>query len=413
MKLSPRSLAARVLTLTAVVALFVAITAAAAQATVSYPSDSSKPNIVNLLAGFNQLWKPSGSGNEHGEVKNAEVLAHNDELAVWINNHATSAQQLKALQDANYTSYQLPYDGLGQTLGPIYLKGLKTGALPLTNALLSNITGYVGTEEAKNTYSYPRPYLRSDTSSSDPDCNVATWNGSSLQANREGKPYAEADGNLKIVRLPNETDNTGTFVATGTSISAGYSSYCGSGSFPSGHTTAAYLGGVTLATLLPELAPGILARTSEQSNDRIVLGVHYPLDIIGGRMDGEDGVAARWSDAQYRKEILIPARQELTSYLEKECGGTLAECAAKQKPYEDNPYGGAEIPGGSAQIVNSETSAVSVYTERLTYNFPKSGPTGLAPAVPANAANLLITTFPNLTPAQRTSVLAQTEVESG
>ena len=121
----------------------------------------------------------------------------------------------------------------------------------------------------------------------------------------------------------------------------------------------------------------------------------------------------RWSDAQYRHDVLLPAREELVKYLEKECGGTLAECIARQTPYEDNPYGGAAIPGGSAQIVNSEQSALSVYTERLTYTFPKSGTAGLPPSVPAKAANLLITAYPTLTPAQRTEVLAQTEIESG
>jgi membrane-associated phospholipid phosphatase len=396
------------------IALFlIGVIAPAAEANNSYPSDSNKPNLTTLLEGMNQLWESPASNNFHGTVKNAAVLAHNDELAVWINNHATAAQQLKALQDANYTTYQVASDGLGATLGPIYLQGLKSGALPLTNALLGNITGYVGTDEAKNHYSFPRPYLRSDTSSADSACNVSAYNASPLRSNREGKTYAEDDGNLKIDRLPDEVDNTGKYVATGTSIGAGYSGFCGSGSFPSGHATAAYLGDVTLATLLPELAPAILARASEQGNNRIVLGVHYPLDIVGGRMDGEVGVAARWSDVQYRHDVLVPAREELVKYLEKECGGAVAECIAQQTPYEDNPYNGAAIPGGTAQIVDSEQSALSVYTERLTYSFPKSGTTGLPPSVPTNAANLLITTFPTLTPAQRTEVLAQTEIESG
>jgi hypothetical protein len=413
MKFPARLLAVPTLAFLAVTVLSIAVFANTAAAATTYPSNSSKPNLVTLLSGMESLWQSNGSNNLQGTVKNAEVLAHNDELAVWINNHATTAQQFKALQDANYTTYQVASDGLGATLGPIYLHGLQTGALPLTNELLSSITGYVSTEEAKTHYSYPRPYLRSDTSSTDNSCAVGTYNAASLRANREGKSYAEADGNLKIERLANQTDNTGKYASAGTSLGAGYSSFCGSGSFPSGHTTAAYLGDITLATLLPELAPSILARASEQGNNRIVLGVHYPLDIIGGRMDGEVGVAARWSDPLYRRNVIEPAREELTRYLEKECGGTLAECIAHQTPYEDNPYNGAAIPGGTSQTVTNESSAVSVYAERLTYNFPKSGTTGLAASVPANAANLLLTTYPTLTAAQRTEVLAQTEIESG
>jgi hypothetical protein len=78
-----------------------------------------------------------------------------------------------------------------------------------------------------------------------------------------------------------------------------------------------------------------------------------------------------------------------------------------------NPYAGKKMPGGTAQIVTNRKSATAVYTERLTYGFPKSGVTGLAASVPDGASNLLLTTFPKLTDAQRTSILAQTEISSG
>lgn len=143
-------------------ALFVGLTATAAQATVTYPSDSSKPNITSLLSGMSSLWQPSGKTDEHGTVLNAEVLAHNDEIATWINNHATTAQQFRALQDAKRDRQH---------------------------------------------------------------------------------------GQVRRLHLAER----------------GYSSYCGSGSFPSGHTTAAYLSGVTWATLLPELAPSVLARAVDDS----------------------------------------------------------------------------------------------------------------------------------------------------
>jgi PAP2 superfamily protein len=197
-------------------------------------------------------------------------------------------------------------------------------------------------------------------------------------------------------------------------LSAGYGTtgLCTGGSFPSGHTTTAYEAGVTLATLLPQLAPEILARASEAGNDRIVLGVHYPLDIMGGRIDGEAALAAQWSDATFRAKILQPARTELVKYLQSKCGGTLLACMAREKPYTDNPYGGKSLPGGRPQIVTNRSSALSVYTQRLTYGFAATG-SKLAPSVPSGAGNLLLTTFPTLTAAQRTSVLAQTEIRSG
>ena len=55
-------------------------------------------------------------------------------------------------------------------------------------------------------------------------------------------------------------------------------------SFPSGHTTKTYNRGLGLATLLPELGPELVARAAEGGNNRVVLGVHYPMDVIGGRI---------------------------------------------------------------------------------------------------------------------------------
>ncbi len=56
---------------------------------------------------------------------------------------------------------------------------------------------------------------------------------------------------------------------------------------------------------------------------------------------------------------------------------------------------------------------MKVYTERMTYGFTATRSTTLAAAVPAGAASLLLTAFPDLTDAQRTAILAQTQSASG
>ncbi|WP_345994186.1 phosphatase PAP2 family protein, partial [Leucobacter chromiiresistens] len=63
----------------------------------------------------------------------------------------------------------------------------------------------------------------------------------------------------------------------------------------SGHTTYAYGIGIGLAMVLPELGPEILTRSSEGGNTRIVLGVHYPLDVMGGRIEGHLGTVRLYS----------------------------------------------------------------------------------------------------------------------
>ncbi|BDZ50129.1 hypothetical protein GCM10025867_23700 [Frondihabitans sucicola] len=240
-------------------------------------------------------------------------------------------------------------------------------------------------------------------------------NASSLLGDRVNRSYTDRRGNLKIVRVADTVDTTHQYSSSDVALSPGYTTtgICTGGSYPSGHTTTAYQAGITLATLLPELAPEILTRASEAGNNRIVLGVHYPLDIVGGRIDGEAALAARWSDPAYVKGVLEPARKELVSYLEKQTHTTLARAIAHETPYRDDPYGGRAIPGGTAQIVHDRRSAVNVYTERLTYGFPTTGKTHLAASVPKGAENLLLSTFPTLNAAQRTAVLAQTEIASG
>lgn len=408
------------------------LSATAATAATTYPSDSTAPDLIPLLTGYNQFWTSTGKNDLHGTVEDGPTLAANDKLAVWINNHATTAQKFRALQDSEYqnatgTAYDQSMtiaDALGSKLAAIYIKGRNSGALPLTSALINSSNGtsgaYVGTSAAKANFSYPRPFVPTDSTSTPvagdaAGCSPTVVNASSLLTNRVGHSYADAAGNLKIRRVADAVDSSHRFSSSDVALSPSYSTtgICTGGSFPSGHTTTAYQAGITLATLLPQLAPEILTRASEAGNNRIVLGVHYPLDIIGGRIDGEAALAARWSDKAYVDGVLTPARKELTSYLSKQCGASLAKCIASEKTYTNNPYAGKKLPGGTAQVVTDRKSAVKVYTSRLTYGIPKVGTSGLKASVPTGAGNLLQTAFPTLTAAQRTSVLAQTEISSG
>lgn len=402
----------------------------AAQAA-GYPSDKAKPNLSAALVGYSSLWNSSGKNDLHGKVKNTTVLRWNDRVVSWVNQHATAQQQFRALQDAQYlasngSGYDQSLtiaDGLGERLGALYLRGRITGKLPLTTKLLNNSTGtvgnYVSTGKPKAKFSYPRPFLSTDPKAArvpgdSSACRPSKVNASSLAKLRKGQAWADAKGNLTITRVPATVDTTKRYTDRTVKLNAGYgsSSLCRSGSFPSGHTTDAYSSGIMLATMLPELAPSILARTSEAANNRMVLGVHYPLDVVGGRISGQAAVTKRWADKKFRNAKILPARKELVKYLESACGAKLAVCAASDKPYRNDPYAGGTVPGGTSQAVTSRSSALAVYTERLNYGFKPSGSARKA-SVPSKAEYLLLTSFPTLSKAQRRSVLAQTEVRSG
>ncbi|BDZ50130.1 hypothetical protein GCM10025867_23710 [Frondihabitans sucicola] len=134
-----RRTAIRNVAITAFAASFLVATPLAANAaTTAYPSDTTAPDLVPLLSGYDQYWTSDGVNDLHGKVLNAKTLSLNDKLAVWINNSATSSQKFRALQDSEYqTADGTAYDqsvtiagALGSKLSAIYVAGRNSGALP-------------------------------------------------------------------------------------------------------------------------------------------------------------------------------------------------------------------------------------------------------------------------------------------
>lgn len=311
--------------------------------------------FYNLLNGVDDL--DSGILGANTKVPNGTALtAENDRIAVRINNAATQKEVDRAEVDATNSSTVTMADGLGSRLGQIYRDALDGGRLPKTSALFSRVTKNLDkVEAAKNHYSYLRPYVRLGF------------------VGDGGDIYESQDGS--------------------------YGSLTTSGSYPSGHTYGGYEAGTILATLLPELAPSILARTSEYGNNRIVLGFHYPLDVMGGRISAQATVAHRWADPDFEK-LLTQAHTEMENVLLAQCekegyGDTLAAC-------EGDSYAGL-----------STAQHVDLYTRRLTYGFSQVGKSGQTLKTPSDAAALLITAFPGLTTEQRTQILEQTATDSG
>ncbi|WP_410170065.1 glycoside hydrolase domain-containing protein [Actinacidiphila bryophytorum] len=322
----------------------------------SWPATGDGTGYFNdLLSGIDDLGTGILGPNSKVPYGTAPT-AENDRIAVGINNAATQKEVDRAEVDATHSATVTMADGLGSRLGQIYADALNSGQLPKTNALFGRVTQSLDTHDAaKDHFGYLRPYVRLGF------------------VGDGGDIYESQDGS--------------------------YGSLTTSGSYPSGHTYGGYEAGTILATLLPELAPSILARTSEYGNNRIVLGFHYPLDVMGGRITGQATVAHRWADPDFAG-LLMQAHTEIENVLLQQCrkdgyGDTLAACAG-------DPYAGLD----TAQDVD-------LYTQRLTYGFSQVGPSGKDLTAPSDAAALLITAFPDLTAEQRTQVIEQTATDSG
>jgi membrane-associated phospholipid phosphatase len=186
-------------------------------------------------------------------------------------------------------------------------------------------------------------------------------------------------------------------------------------SFPSGHTTYGYTGSLLLAVLVPERYPQMIARAAEYGNDRILMGAHYAMDVMGGRTLALYDLAHLFAnDPAYLGQsfegapaikdfqaAVRAARADITTALQTACGNTIAVCASEDIGRLSNP-----------------AADEAFYAVTQTYNLPvvyaKNANTHedvdkLAP----EAGYLLTIAFPSLTLEQADRILTETEGPGG
>ncbi|MEN7530725.1 phosphatase PAP2 family protein [Cupriavidus sp. DL-D2] len=173
------------------------------------------------------------------------------------------------------------------------------------------------------------------------------------------------------------------------------------GGFVSGHTAEALRNAVVMAYLVPERFQEMLTRGMELGENRILAGMHSPLDVIGGRMLGIASAAAN---------LYIPANAAL-----KASAYTQAHTALMAAT--------GTTPATFRTFAQSGTAANDRFTDyatnkanfnrRMTFGFPQIGSATLEPVVPKGAEVMLETRFPYLSADQRRVVLKTTEIASG
>jgi autotransporter-associated beta strand protein len=142
---------------------------------------------------------------------------------------------------------------------------------------------------------------------------------------------------------------------------------------------------------------------------RNIIGVHYPTDIIGGR------IVAYYAMAQALANNPLFVTGDYQAVLQS-TAATLRGAIAGGVPA---PYAtcasnvAACIANGTFPTAAQFTAANRAYAALTNYELPAIGPTDAAPVVPANAELLIASRFPYLTASQRNDVLASTELPSG
>lgn len=175
------------------------------------------------------------------------------------------------------------------------------------------------------------------------------------------------------------------------------------GGFPSGHTAESVRNAIAMAYVVPERFQEILARGLELGENRIVAGMHSPLDVIGGRILGQASALGNIHAAT--AEARAAAHGQAQQALRAAVGAAtdeefLAAAHARSANEDENRF----ADHGANQ---------RAYRHRLTFDFAPVADTSRPAVVPKGAEVLLETRLPYLSAEQRRVVLKTTALPSG
>ena len=366
---------------------------------------------VRVVAGFLDFWQPSslwvdagasapaqagfpavtasrwsgipGDATD-GRIINTVVLGHNIQYVVDVTTARTPAQELAAyLDDRRGKAYSVS-DGLGpltaawraaaqQTTNITGIQadatsvlyndaGNNTGVGGSANAsfgmvvdLVANIGENGSTEPAKRYFKYARPWR---------------WSSS-----------------VKVVPAlePAKSSSPAT-----------------DGGFVSGHTAEAVRNSFAYGYVVPERFQEMVARGLELGENRILAGMHSPLDVIGGRIQGH-AVAAASLTTGANAARKTAARAQAQSVLMTAVGAADATAL--------NAF--AHSQGASQDRFADHAASKAAYLRRLTFGFTQVGDKTRPAVVPKGAEVLLETRLPYLDATQRRVVLKTTAIASG
>ncbi|MBU9546415.1 phosphatase PAP2 family protein [Burkholderia multivorans] len=261
----------------------------------------------------------------------------------------TAAQQTTSITGVPADATTVLYNDTGNNVG---VGGSANAGFGKVVDLLNEMGSNASTEPAKRFYKYARPYR---------------WS-------------------TQVVVAPTLVPAKSTTPAT-------------DGGFISGHEAEAMRDAVTMAWLVPERFQEMVGRGLELGENRILAGMHAPLDVIGGRMlalaVSAANLAVYANDAQAAYAQAHRTLQQLTGTTDATFAAFAHSGTAATDRFADYPTNKA------------------AFQLRMTFGFAPIESTDAPPVVPKGAEILLQTRFPYLSADQRRVVLKTTEMPSG
>ncbi|MGN7763361.1 S-layer homology domain-containing protein [Paenibacillus sp. 22594] len=325
---------------------------------------------IGTLSGFEQLWAP-GATWDTGTKLNSSVLDANIQKVVDMAANRTSSEADAAyLDDRRKQSYSV-MDGLG-SLTDIYR--LHVGATTTITGIPADAT----------TVKYEDQGIGGEYGSGDPNSSL----GSIVSlVNTFRNSSASTSSAKTYYKYPRPFRWSSPAIIVPSLVPAKSADPSNDGGFPSGHTNAAYLSAIAMAYAVPERFQELLTRASELGNNRIVAGMHSPLDVMGARVMATAVSAAALNE---------PSNSLL-----------------KKTAYNDAHSLLLTQTGTAEDRFSNYSKNKQDYTERLTYGFSPIQSTTKPVVVPKGAEVLLETRLPYMDDTQRRWVLATTGLPSG
>ena len=420
--------------------------------------------IAYLLRDINQIWKGTADSYQQGAngsgpddyladpIVNGDVWQANIEYVIDVTKERTDDQAILAfLDDVRSKNYSV-IDGYGP-LTEAYVAS--SGAyvdvpVPTVNQVLQDVnfgsgnndgiawagskTSELGavvnlvdvfrqrspasTNAAKYIFSTPRPWRMTDTGAIDflgtASHNCYDVNGNlTVQLTDQYTTSVSLVPGLTCAQRPHSSGDhdKGLYTENGENRRK-------DGGYPSGHTNAGYLASMAYAYALPQRYSEMLTRGSQLGENRIVAGMHSPVDVIGGRIHAM--MVASY--ALTRPDLLDEATaaynqaQDFFGRLAEQQDTDLYTFAHQPVTNEQGLIDGSMI---NTQVYNTsqyDDHALNKenYRFRMTYGLPQDeSKVGQDPIVPEGAEALLASRQPYLSPAQRRAVLYTTSIDSG
>jgi autotransporter-associated beta strand protein len=441
---------------------------------------SIKENPVTyILRGINDIWKgttdayqinssgqgPSPADCETGNpIIDSEIWRQNIQYVIKVTNNRTDDHALQAYLDENRSKYYSVIDGFG----------------PLTEAYVTNSGAYVdfpkitrkqvledihfqspvnddaifagdeasplgavvqlaryfrnkstSSNPTKHLYSTPRPWRMNDSgavhflgTTYDSITRKPTYKCVDHSGNVTFKIFDNYESSVKILPglVCSRMHHAQVFDDNNPSPNNRYTNTTENrrldNAYPSGHTNAAFLTSLAYAYAFPERFSEMVYRGALLGENRIVAGMHSPVDVIGGKtMALALACAALNQDSALK--IAEKAVETMYQFVRAKADSLNMSVYDYAHRNVENPQGFSNDEWVNVHVFDNnlyDNKALikQKFREWMTYGFTQDTiKANEAPIVPKGAEAILKSRFPYLSDMQRRAVLYTTEIPSG